>query len=245
MCSVCTECRQGGDQARRQVGFKVFIDGRMVRACRARFPDLLCRCERSLSTAAYRPPRRPIPWAGRAAAFESPAPRGAGPIGPVPRRAGPARFGRCAAASVPRTRRPRAHHARPDPLFTPLARRYNGSGRPARPWQWPPMAAPEAAVRVACSERWRRRRRPPGRPRAGPRRGARIGHVLVPGWPVRPSACSGVGSPGELRAGARSVGPGPGVVPGCAEGREGVGRVPPCRSWALMCENVCAVTYLV
>ena len=94
VCSVCTECRQGGDQARRQVGFKVSIDGRMVRACRARFPDLLCRCERSLSTAAYRPPRRPILWAGRAAAVESPAPRGAGPIGPVPRWAGPARSGR-------------------------------------------------------------------------------------------------------------------------------------------------------
>ena len=48
-----------------------------------------------------------------------------------------------------------------------------------------------------------------------------------------------VTSPGELRAGARSVVPGPGVVPGCAEAREGVGLVPPCRSWALMCENVC------
>ena len=110
-CRVCTGCGRDVERARRQVCFNPSIDGRMVRASRARFPDLLCRCERSLSTAAYRPPRRPIPWAGRAAAFESPAPRGAGPIGPVPRRAGPARFGRCTAATAPRTRRPRAHHA--------------------------------------------------------------------------------------------------------------------------------------
>ena len=93
-CRVCTGCRRDVDRARRQVDFNPSIDVRMVRASRARFPDLLCRCERSLSTAAYRPPRRPIPWAGRAAAVESPAPRGAGPIGPVPRWAGPARSGR-------------------------------------------------------------------------------------------------------------------------------------------------------
>ena len=104
VCSVCTGRQRDVDRARRQVGFNVSIEGRMVRASRARFPDLLCRCERSLCPAACRPPRWPIPWAGRAAGFESPAPRGAGPIGPVPRGADPARFGRCAAAIAPRTR---------------------------------------------------------------------------------------------------------------------------------------------
>ena len=244
-CRVCTGCRRDVDQARRQIGIDVWIDGKTVRASRAHVPDHLCRCEHSLTAATVRRPHRPILWAGRAAAVESPAPRGAGPIGPVPRGADPARFGRCAAATVPRTRRPRAHHARSDPLFTPLERRYNGSGRPARPQQRPGRAAAHAAVLVACSERWRRWRRPAGRSRAGPRRGSRARPCVGLCGPCGPSACGGVGSPGELRAGARSVGPGPGVVPGCAEAREGVGRVSLCRSWVLMCENARAVTYLV
>ena len=242
-CRVYTGCRRDVDQGRRQIGIDVWIDGKTVRASRAHVPDHLCRCSHSLTAATVRRPRRPILWAGRAAAVESPAPRGAGPIGPVPRGADPARFGRCAAATVPRTRRPRAHHARSDRCSRRLERRYNGSGRPARPQKRLLWAAPVAAVRVAFSERWRRRRRPPGRSRAGPRRGARIRHVLVRAAPGGPSGCGGVGSPGELRAGARSVGPGPGVVPGCTEAREGVGRVPPCRSCALICENARADTY--
>ena len=111
VCSVCTGCRRDVDRARRQIGINVWIDGKTVRASRAHVPDHLCRCEHSLTAATGRRPRRPILWAGRAAAVESPAPRGAGPIGPVPRGADPARFGRCAAATAPRTRRPRAHHA--------------------------------------------------------------------------------------------------------------------------------------
>ena len=110
-CSVCTGCRRDVDRARREIGIDVWIDGKTVRASRAHVPDHLCRCSHSLTAATVRRPRRPILWAGRAAAIESPAPRGAGPIGPVPRGADPARFGRCAAAIAPRTRRPRAHHA--------------------------------------------------------------------------------------------------------------------------------------
>ena len=113
-CRVHTGCRRDVDQGRRQIGFDVWIDGKTVRASRAHVPDHQCRCECSLTAATVRRPRRPILWAGRAATVESPAPRGAGPIGPVPRGADPARFGRCAAATVPRTRRPRAHHARSD-----------------------------------------------------------------------------------------------------------------------------------
>ena len=142
-------------------------------------------------------------------------------------------------ASNPAPESPSCH---PDPLFTPLERRYNGYGRPARPQKrllW--ARAPVAAVRVAFSERWRRRRRPPGRPRAGRRRGARTCHVLVRAAPGGLSGCGGVGRPGELRSGARSVGPGSGAVPGCTEAREGVGRVPPCRSCALICENACTL----
>ena len=111
-CSVCTGCRRDVDRARREIGIDVWIDGKTVRASRAHVPDHQCRCECSLTAATVRRPHRPILWAGRAAAIESPAPRGAGPIGPVPRGADPARFGRCAAATAPRTRRPRAHHAR-------------------------------------------------------------------------------------------------------------------------------------
>ena len=110
-CCVCTGCRRDVDRARREIGIDVWIDGKTVRASRAHVPDHLCRCSHSLTAATVRRPRRPILWAGRAATVESPAPRGAGPIGPVPRGADPARFGRCAAAIAPRTRRPRAHHA--------------------------------------------------------------------------------------------------------------------------------------
>ena len=113
-CRVYTGCRRDVDQGRRQIGIDVWIDGKTVRASRAHVPDHLCQCSHSLTAATVRRPRRPILWAGRAATVESPAPRGAGPIGPVPRGADPARFGRCAAATVPRTRRPRAHHARSD-----------------------------------------------------------------------------------------------------------------------------------
>jgi hypothetical protein len=169
-CRVCTGCRRDVDRARRQIGINVWIDGKTVRASRAHVPDHQCRCECSLTAATVRRPHRPILWAGRAAAVESPAPRGAGPIGPVPRGADPARFGRCAAATVPRTRRPRAHHARSDPLFTPLERRYNGSGRPVRPRPRPRRAAPHPAVWAACSGRSGRRRRPMGRPREGAKR---------------------------------------------------------------------------
>ena len=97
------------------------------------------------------------------------------------------------------------------------------------------VAVPDAVVRVACSERWRRRHRPAGRSRAGPRRGSRARHVLVRGGPCGPGGCGGVGRPGELMAGARSVGPGPGVVPGYAEAGKGAGCVRPCHSWLLLC----------
>ena len=50
-----------------------------------------------------------------------------------------------------------------------------------------------------------------------------------------PSACGGVGDPGKFRAGAQSVGPGPGVVPGYAEAGKGAGCVRPCHSWLLLC----------
>ena len=243
-CSVCTGCRRDVDRARQQIGIDVWIDGKTVRASRAHVPDHLCRCSHSLTAATVRRPRRPILWAGRAATVESPAPRGAGPIGPAPQGADAARFGRCAAAIAPRTRRPRAHHA----TLTRCSRlssagttalggrhgRSSGQGerrRTRRCWGRARSAGGAGAGRRG------------GRARA---RGAVLGHAHVGlCGPCGPSACGGVGSPGELRAGARSVGPGPGVVSGCAEAREGVGRVSLCRSWVLMCENARAVTYLV
>ena len=82
-----------------------------------------------------------------------------------------------------------------------------------------------------------------GRPREGAKRVLGHFHTGPRAGPCGPSGCGGVGSPGELRAGDRSVGPGPGVVTGCTEAREGVGRVPPCRSCTLKCENMRAVTY--
>ena len=208
-CSVCTGCRRDVDRARREIGIDVWIDGKTVRASRAHVPDHQCRCECSLTAATVRPPCWPTGWAGTSRG-------GSRALRKVRGRH---------SASNPAPESPSCH---PDPLFTPLERRYNGYGRPARPQKRLLWAAPVAAVRVAFSERWRRRRRPPGRPRAGRRRGARTCHVLVRAAPGGPSGCGGVGSPGELRAGARSVGPGPGVVPGCAEAREGVGRVSLC-----------------
>ena len=98
--------------------------------------------------------------------------------------------------------------------------------------------------------RWRRRKRRCGwRARSaggagGGRRGGRArarGAVLglamcwSRGGPCGPSGCGGVGSPGELSAGARSVGPGPGVVPGCAEAGKDARCVRPCHLRLPLC----------
>ena len=74
-----------------------------------------------------------------------------------------------------------------------------------------------------------------GRPREGAKRMLGHFHTGHRAGPCGPSGCGGVGSPGELRAGARSVGLGPGVVLGCAEAGEGVGGVSSCLSWSLAC----------
>ena len=50
-CRVCTGCRRDVDQARRQIGIDVWIDGKTVRASRAHVPDHLCRCSHSLTAA--------------------------------------------------------------------------------------------------------------------------------------------------------------------------------------------------